>query len=274
MKMKKPHGESERGFLGAETSAMTEAARRAGSATAGAMRDLMAMGEFAHAGGKAMAAATLIARTQDWQLKPLMDALETLSKVKDWDHSWLVAQEIDGSPSFNWRDAPSRRYASFQDFYDRELAPTWGQWDRLVETWRRVRQGEISEGEAVEGIRLSAETREAIRAAKELPPLPKSGGDRRSVRFQLGDPSPSWLSNHNNIVYFCRRLARDYPDIFAALERGKYNSVHDALIVAGLRKRKKNQSSSMGVRLRYAWKYATPEQRAQFLAEIGAAMKD
>jgi hypothetical protein len=262
--MRKPRDESERGFLATETSAMMQSARRAGSATAGAMRDLMAMGEFVHEGGKEMAAATLIARSQDWQLKPMMEALETLSKVTNWDHSWMVAQKVDGSPSFDWRNAPSRRYASFQDFYNKELAATSGEWDRLVETWRRVCKGEISDGEAQAEVRLSAETREAIGIAK-LHPLGSHG--KRLTRDLVYHKHGS-----TGAIYLCRRLARDHPAIFAALERGTYRSIYEAAIAAGVVK--KVLANNQLARLRYDWKRATPEQRALFLAEIGAAMKD
>jgi hypothetical protein len=65
---------------------------------------------------------------------PAMQALEVLANLEDWSHGFLIAEDV----RFNWRTAPLRHYASFKDFYERELEPTWGKWDELRKNYRKV----------------------------------------------------------------------------------------------------------------------------------------
>lgn len=63
--------------------------------------------------------------------------------------------------------------------------------------------------------------------------------------------------------YLSRRLLRDAPDIFAALERGEYASVRAAAKAAGLVKDKTPLEQ-----LHHWWGKASAEQREQFIVEI------
>jgi hypothetical protein len=123
---------------------IAEISAAAGRAVSPAPRGIDDMGDLSWPGGKEIATLTLIARSQDWQFKPMMRALEAASKITDWSHHFLVAENVKGTdrPNFNWRDSPFRRYENFKDFYARELEATWGKWDDLQRTWSRIIKGE------------------------------------------------------------------------------------------------------------------------------------
>jgi hypothetical protein len=86
-------------------------------------------------GAKEVALITLFAREQDFALMPITEAMQVLSKLDDWSGKFLAADEVH--PHFNWKTQPFKSYASFEDFYDRELRETWRSWTELQATWSR-----------------------------------------------------------------------------------------------------------------------------------------
>jgi hypothetical protein len=69
----------------------------------------------------------------------------------------------------------------------------------------------------------------------------------------------------NQTAYLLRRLARERPDLLTAYEAGRFKSVRAAAIEAGF------VTPPTGLDwLRKGWKAATPDERAEFLAEISA----
>jgi hypothetical protein len=78
--------------------------------------------------------------------------------------------------------------------------------------------------------------------------------------------SMSWGSTHPD--YLVRKLKRDAPEFAEALARGEFRSAPAAAIAAGF---KVYRTRLMLVRR--AWKKMSPEDRATFLAEIGAFLE-
>ena len=78
---------------------------------------------------------------QSYAIDPVRAALEELAKLPDWTGGFLVADTI----KFDWRTAPFRHYKSFEDFYRRELEPTWEAWDQVQKTCRRLIAGKMDE---------------------------------------------------------------------------------------------------------------------------------
>jgi len=74
--------------------------------------------------------------------EPVTTALENLARQQDWSLGYIVADTLD----FNWRTAPIRHYASFQDFYDRELSAVWREWGELHKTTRKIAAGRRGAG--------------------------------------------------------------------------------------------------------------------------------
>jgi hypothetical protein len=76
-------------------------------------------------GAREVAIVTGFRSVQEDALKPVMDALDILEKLSEteWRRGYLVAGP---ARNFDWRDAPFTHYESFADFYQQELAATWG----------------------------------------------------------------------------------------------------------------------------------------------------
>jgi hypothetical protein len=73
-------------------------------------------------------------------------------------------------------------------------------------------------------------------------------------------------SKGTSAAYLLRRLARERPDILDAYEGGEFATPTAAARAAGF-----NVDVPPLVKLRRAWRRASPEDRAAFLAEIGDA---
>lgn len=65
--------------------------------------------------------------------------------------------------------------------------------------------------------------------------------------------------------YLAGRIKRDRPDIARAVERGEYRSIRQAALAAGIVREKSTID-----RLLSAWRKATPDEREDFLDQIGA----
>jgi hypothetical protein len=198
---------------------------------AGKVRDLAgrALGDLPEdmsPGARQVAMLTAHRAAQAALLEPIHQALKELEAMPDWSGSVLVA----GSGRFDWRTALIKRYDSFQDFYQQELAETWGKWSDLQETYRARVAGEIDDGEVQRrlngngGVRL---------------PLHKRGD--QSYNVTLNDRQVK--QRGNTLAYRDAKAARDGKP--ATYYREKTLTV-----------------------LRRAWRRASPEDRAAFRAEI------
>jgi hypothetical protein len=101
-------------------------------------------------------------------------------------------------------------------------------------------------------------TADAERVIADENVSPGRGGTKSNyvvIRFRQG----------NSASYLLRRLARDHPEILAAYERGEFKTPTAAARAAGIK-----VDALPLTKLRRAWKKASPEERAAFLAEIAA----
>lgn len=121
---------------------------------------------------------------------------------------FLVADKAQ----FNWRTAPTRRYESFSDFYNRELAKTWGDWHDLQEDWAKVVKGEQSGEQAIKAI----EGR--LRAKAGRPPK----GEEKPYNIRI----KNYGTRAN---YTLARLDRDRPDLAARVRVGGIGAGRDGL---------------------------------------------
>jgi hypothetical protein len=209
-----------RGEVATEVSDIAGATNRAHSPVPRALDD---MDGLVRPGAREIATLSVIARSQDWQFKPLMEALQAASKISDWSRPFMVAQVIEGDrfgPRFNWRDAPYRFYKSFEDFYEQELEATWGKWEDLQRTWTEVVKGKITEAEA----------RIALEAAIVL-------GRRGRPKKGEGKGADGTLKRgSNSSAYLLARLDRDGHAALAAKVRAGQLSANAAAVEAGFRK--------------------------------------
>jgi hypothetical protein len=91
-----------------------------------------------------VAKLTAIRCYQRQALPGVMESLERLRAETDWNQPFLVC---DADKGFDWRTAPVRRYAGFEDFYKRELEATWGEWAKLKSAWSDLVEHKITEEE-------------------------------------------------------------------------------------------------------------------------------
>jgi hypothetical protein len=230
-------------------------------------------------GAEQVAKLTLAARSQDWVFSHVVNALQALETLPSeaWKRPFMVAvapRESFGEPTFFWNTAPVRRYASFLDFYRRELEQTFGRWIDLQALWQRRVAGEVTEDEAKKEIEARAARAQAAdakdRALQEQQP---HGGDRRSanegIKFdnKNSDSKLEAPPTGTTAAYAHRRLRKDRPDLHARVLAGEI-SPHAAMVQAGFRKRAKSRARTPLDRLRTAWRKATPAEREAFLNEV------
>jgi hypothetical protein len=159
-----------------------------------------------------------------------MEALQKLAAMKQevWAHQFLVAGP---NARLDWKESPMRQYASFKDFYAREIEATFGKWENLQRTWSNVVKGKITEEEG----------RTLI--------LGKHGGDRRSEQAradQGGEQAGASTlkpSQKNTKAHWLGRLDRDRPDL-AAKVRAKTMSANAAAEEAGFRKKRERKKTT------------------------------
>jgi hypothetical protein len=214
---------------------------------------------MATAGATEVARLTLVARSHEWTLGPVMRSLEFLRTLtpEQWEARFLVAVPYQkgkmlgtAMPHFNWRDSPVRKYADFNDFYKTELETTFGKWSKLQALWQDVVDGRKTEKEA------TAELRD-------------NGGDRRSAKFKDQLRNTKLKSGSDTVNYILARLDRDGHAALAAQVRAETLSANAAAIAVGYRK----ESTPLDL-LRKSWKKASKVERQTFRNEIGASDHD
>jgi hypothetical protein len=239
-----------RGDISIEVTEIAGAASRARSPVPRALDD---MEQLVYPGAREIATLSVIARSQDWQFKPLMEALVAASKITDWSHHWMVAQNIKGDkfgPRFNWKDAPYRKYKSFENFYARELEATFGRWEDLLRTWDDVVKGKITE----------AEGREHIARGRLLAQGRPGKGDNTEKDITL-------RARGTGRGYTMARLDRDRPDLAARVDAGKMTA-NAAAIEAGFRKKAPSRKQSTCQKIRKLLDTLTHDELQWLLREL------
>src|SRR5262245_15714928 len=239
-----------RGEISIGVTDIATAASRAHSPVPRALDD---MEQLVHPGAREIATLTVIARSQDWQFKPLMEALQIASKITDWSHPWMVAENIKGDklgPRFNWRDAPYRYYQSFADFYEQELEATWGKWEDLQRTWALIVKGKITEADA----------RERIERGKL-----RAHGTNQYSGGSNNEKVATSKARDRGRSYTLARLDRDRPDLAAKVD-ARLITANAAAIEAGFRKRATHKKFTRVERTQRAIaKWTKPERRALWI---------
>lgn len=237
-------------------------------------------------GAKEIALLSIFKEEQRFAFEPVMRALQRLSQLTDWSHSFFVCDRVE-SEFFDWRKMPLRQYSSFQDFYHRELEATWGKWESLQHTYAQIVRGEITEADAQREIEERVRrVREAD--AKDQQSKKSPGGDHRSAEYRervAKHREPTDLFDTQNNVdiknldvnsdrptgnsetYALRKLRKDRPDIHARVLNGEL-SAHAGMIEAKFRNKQASRKMTALDQLRRWWKKASEDERATFLSEI------
>jgi len=95
------------------------------------------------------------------------------------------------------------------------------------------------------------------------------GGDRRSQQFQDNNCNLEKPTQGNSPRYLRQRLKKEYPDIYAALERKEYRSPYAAAKAAGFVR----DATALQL-LKRAWDKASPEERRRFAREVVTSEED
>jgi hypothetical protein len=200
---------------------------------------------------------TLAARSQDWMLGQVMEALTFLREMPPdkWERPFVIAiplKDSRGEPHFNWRDSPTRNYKNFEHFYRTELESTFGKWSKLQARWQRV----------VDGKATAEEIKTEILSEREIG-IP--GGKAGPGRGNKTADNISRFSHGTSRAYILARLDRDGHTALAARVRAETLSANAAAIVVGYRK----EPTPLDL-LRKIWKKASKVERQTFRNEIGA----
>jgi hypothetical protein len=154
----------------------------------------------------------------------MAEALAALKSLgpQIWPGKFLIADKAE----FNWRTAPWVHYESFEDFYDRELAPIYGDYEEFVRNHTKMIHGEISAEQFVDRINAV----DAADAAVQQ-------GNRQGARTDLFDniqevKAPTGTSQSAAL----RRLRNNKPELHARVLAGEL-SPHAAMVQAGYRPR-------------------------------------
>jgi hypothetical protein len=188
---------------------------------------------------------------QEFAFQPVMEALTKLrDRVWDPEQPFLLADSVD----FSWKTGRVRRYASFEDFYQRELESTWGKWSDLQETWKKVAKGELTDEQGKAQVMANAQ------------PMPEQeigieGGKAGPGRGKKTADDVSRFTHGNSTSYLAARLKRDAPEIAARID--DFPSIRAAALAAGIiRKRTPLEL------LEAAWRKASEAERAAFLRKV------
>jgi hypothetical protein len=127
--------------LGKKSRWATEAIGPANEILRRAGRGLVDLPSDVTPGARQVAQLTAWRAAQSYAINPVQTALEELSRLPDWSGGFLVPDSVN----FDWRTAPFKHYVSFEDFYRRELEPTWEAWDQLHMMCRRLIAGKMDD---------------------------------------------------------------------------------------------------------------------------------
>lgn len=207
-------------------------------------------------GARQVAMVTMFRSAQAEYIEPIVIALRELEALKDWTGGHLVIDKITRT----WRDAPFKHWKSFEDFYNQELAETWGKWTDLQETYRLRVGKEISDDQALARITASARVAAAAGNTKAKDKLIQ--GRHRQIAYDDQETRATEngvsLRTQKKLDY----LAAQRPDLLGQVQTKKLSC--DAAYRAA-----RNLPKLSGLdRLRSAWKKASPEERQSFLKEI------
>jgi hypothetical protein len=172
-------------------------------------------------------------------LAPVTEALKKLEATTDWSGAHLVAE----NSRWNWKTAPLKHYVSFEDFYNRELRKTWGEWARLQAIYEKKLNG-ASDTELQPEIDANARAAQTMAAAV---PVAAHGGAREDAG-RKSKTEPKVINQGDNITlktpsngirgtskeYLAGLIKRDRPDVAADVEAGKYPSIRAAALAAGI----------------------------------------
>jgi hypothetical protein len=191
-------------------------------------------------GAKEIALLSIFKEEQRFAFDPVMRALKSLSEMEDWSGTYFVADRVE-SKTFDWRQMPLRHYASFEDFYRRELEAVWGKWVDLQATWADVIAGKTPVVEAEDKIKNRAAAAQKDDAADQANQRPAHKHRDRDVYNNDGDINirPSGTSR----AYALRRLREARPDIHARVLAGELTP-HAGMVEAGFRKKPQRMKRS------------------------------
>ena len=160
---------------------------------------------------------------------------------RDWSRPMVVVP-----PDGDARGLTVRTFGSFEAVYAELVEPWLGSWAELQKTYARFKKGEVTQEQGAEEIQLRA------KAGR-----PKKGEECAGLRA---------LSRSETKDRTLARLRRDDPDLATQVERGELTA-NAAAVAKGWRK-----TPTRVERMRRDWHAATEDERAAFLAEIGAAI--
>lgn len=114
---------------------------------------------------------------------------------------------------------------------------------------------------------IIAERRPATPAEliERVEPLAGHGGDHKSEQYQDSDTT---LKGSRDAAYLAARIKRDHPDIAAKLAQGKYKSVRQAAIDAGIIQPRISVPCDPEAAARILRRHFTPDQLAALRAAL------
>jgi len=203
-------------------------------------------------GAKEIAQLTAWRAAQAFALNPIREALDKVKSLKDWDKPFFVAPN---TTRFDWRDAPIKRFDSFEHFYQSELETTWGEWKKLQESFEEYDRGEINEGQVEAKARKSGATFRARMAT--VPEGGTLGDNQYTEGLTKSNVKPPSYRGGNDASYRFSVLKRDHPEIADRYIAGEFSSVAAAV-------RASRGISDTVECLKRLWSQATPEEQAAF----------
>ena len=146
------------------------------------VRSLMDLPNDVTPGARDVAQLTAWRTAQVCAVPEMVEALGRLKKLKDWKGGFLIADKIN----FDWKTAPFVRYASFEDFYEKELADTYGDLKGLVEIAEGLARRRFPPAETPDKVRENREryrSRKAQQCGEEEPAAPQQEHGSRAARL-------------------------------------------------------------------------------------------
>ncbi len=208
----------------------TEAIVPAGETVRAAGRSLADLPKDVTPGAKQVARLTAWRSAQEFVFADIMRDLEELRRLEDWSGVFIVADGLD----FDWRKAPLKRYESFKHFYKEELQATWGKWEDLQATYRKVVRGDLDEADANRWVTERARKAQDLAGPDGVAPAAAHGTNQHQREGGHDNVMSSPKAQGNSAAYLTARLKRDHPAIAARLASGEFPSVRAAARAAGI----------------------------------------